>query len=1174
MSSKIKVAVAPARDIFALSDDALASVFEDMKTDYNSVTVDAWLQLVRDEIRINSLARRDTLPELMIRRVVELSQLTPFMIIISAQPSAADLAADVEPVMVSFAKRTLVSGASLRWIAPGESVACYGLIAVPKRLYSQSRAEVGMASNRDMMWQVWMHTETKTGGKVSRLAKLLSVEPESKKENKQTNAVVRTKQVIAHTHAYTHAHTHAHANTYPVARIHEMHQWLLACTRVDRLYASLMVPKRVISEVFHGTHALHPYEAPALLKRVSELIGVQFAESRTSQLMTLLLADAMGVASDDVERQRAAVAMLEATSKRRQHATANTRARLEIELANIVQRRVVLRKFGPKRAEELARGIQLSKLELQTVEAEIEKQRIHTEAVVGNKCPHVGLYARWRKAVSKRDSDKLLKDLQEWFGKDKQNTDWVVCKSCKLEIMCKHLLADDLTPWQRGRVCRNCAEELVSEIEVGESIDVSGYRDDTIKQLIYSEATQLVKYVYSTRVDVWKLCGMARDALYEHVAASERMILQSKSSTIDEINLKRHLYTAIWIVAWLAHVILMNPQVLSWEGLKPTIPKKAIIASLEKGLSILLVNKANAIRSIGGMTHELVKNKLIEAFRVVERGKVQIAEETGYDPELFVDPIFNGICNMTALMEKKPLKKVTMALTLELVTVIRKLRTTKVVKAATAKPNVESVWQRVMPPLGDTKLFDKLVAPTAKTAQHQKAYPGLIMASWDLVARAVAIRSHMLASDDAKLLALTEHANAVKHQEDIWRWHRSMSTIIGWSRPALAGTFKYAHGEVGLERLFDESGRGHKWTRVIAGDEMSIADVQKAMSMGTEIKITDYKCAECGVLQSHTHELDRAKVEEAVAAAGMIESFFRFYETRCPKGGLHTRKGVEPCAACRMPVVVPPNEQLAVYRLHKAAYLRDRAEMSSVKVIEPAAAARSVTYDDTMREWRGDFGIVVGLANRLKINKNLLACLGGMEKAVYEEVLSGKFIPVDPELSDRTTTLIEYNRMLYREWSGISMRPGPNTPLGKFAEELRGEKLESIYGDFNEKLDSARVVVKPRVLVEWLLQRICEVCVAILDGPGHKTMREEFVKYILQKMMRSDQLKTKPGYFPWAIIYGDKTQRDEKQEGDDEGDEGGEGDMDDDGGDFDVEEEDQTGEDAANQVRVEGYGLD
>jgi len=83
--------------------------------------------------------------------------------------------------------------------------------------------------------------------------------------------------------------------------------------------------------------------------------------------------------------------------------------------------------------------------------------------------------------------------------------------------------------------------------------------------------------------------------------------------------------------------------------------------------------------------------------------------------------------------------------------------------------------------------------------------------------------------------------------------------------------------------------------------------------------------------------------------------------------------------------------------------------------------------------------------------------------------------------------------------------------------------LPAICEGINENIESARLEFKPQDMVKYCVQEFCIACLALLKSE-HKIVGA-FAKIVIDKILKSDELLTKPGWFNWAIIYGDKTQK-------------------------------------------------
>ena len=85
------------------------------------------------------------------------------------------------------------------------------------------------------------------------------------------------------------------------------------------------------------------------------------------------------------------------------------------------------------------------------------------------------------------------------------------------------------------------------------------------------------------------------------------------------------------------------------------------------------------------------------------------------------------------------------------------------------------------------------------------------------------------------------------------------------------------------------------------------------------------------------------------------------------------------------------------------------------------------------------------------------------------------------------------------------------------------KKFPDIYDDYGAKFAYIQMAKKPREIVSFCLQSFCELCLSIWNGDsssGETTkLRHDFVAYIVKKILRGEELRTKPGQFNWNLLY-------------------------------------------------------
>ena len=71
---------------------------------------------------------------------------------------------------------------------------------------------------------------------------------------------------------------------------------------------------------------------------------------------------------------------------------------------------------------------------------------------------------------------------------------------------------------------------------------------------------------------------------------------------------------------------------------------------------------------------------------------------------------------------------------------------------------------------------------------------------------------------------------------------------------------------------------------------------------------------------------------------------------------------------------------------------------------------------------------------------------------------------------------------------------------------------------------------KPREVVSFCIETFCEMCLKIWNDTDKETekLRHDFVSYLVKKILRAEELLSKPGHFSQALLYGDKEVREKE----------------------------------------------
>lgn len=905
----------------------------------------------------------------------------------------------------------------------------------------------------------------------------------------------------------------------------------------------------------------------------------------------------------------------------------SVRAKLLDEQNNLnTYKMIIEKKLGAKRLmeveQELSRRPSLSVAaknileilkpnERKPIELEFERRAKYLTAVINNKCPHVKLYRQYRLAKTDDKTRQYYMDLKKFFKNGNNDTSMIQCNSCGFDIMCPHMrdytemdLAGKFHTEIKGKLtryidksvtkdsyyCKICGE-TISSLEafgdVGQTRDPTSMMNEELKNFMWGEMAVLTKYLkFGHLINVPGLITAMRDAAYLYIFEIEKQILKSKTNSVDEIKAKKRLFITIYAFAYMIHLILSNKgrgeTEISFKNYAPKGSKNVIVDMIRHSLEIIIMSRNIIIREIPGMTGDLIKNKLIEAYKSMQSNGSQVithsGEAEGLLTTLMLDPVYKYIYNMNItddmLAGKKPSKNkfdIVDKVDIIMGDTIAKLEKSDNIFKNVKIPKFDTKWN--LKAFDDIKPMNMGKTYTGPKSIFANAYSGYRARSFEvfneklkskLYTEPMYVDVSAGGKDDIMDVKFRpqfekhrEHYLELERKETELLKYRAMESAKNWTWLSTAKTRRWTNPDASLGRLFDEDGNTHIWNifiinKIVEGKvsrvEVKTADIAKNTESGTKFSdvIIDKKCSGCGMLRSQTSTLDEAKIRDSLQARHVINNFFRFYENRCPKGSLHDFGVGIKCSKCNIDNTYILNtttkEAMNYYREYKPVYSRERAEfsMSDDSTVRVAAKPLSdvSSFAEEFANWSFNFNMILDLANKLKVNHRLLSALGAVEKQEYSEVQSGAYIP--PEAEHRNDTRIyvvnthvknlitEYNQLrffhkLVKPPIDLSIIID-NSGVNKHRIAELGSKLPDIFNNYNNRFTYVHRFKKPREIVSFCIETFCEMCLRIYTDGEKETekLRHDFVDYFVKKTLRSEELLSKPGHFNWSLLYGDK----------------------------------------------------
>ncbi len=872
-----------------------------------------------------------------------------------------------------------------------------------------------------------------------------------------------------------------------------------------------------------------------------------------------------------------------------------------------VYRMIIEKKLGAKRLQEIdkkliakpiidSKGILdlLGPTERKPIEAEYRHREKFLEAVVNNKCPHVALYRAMRLA---RDDAKMYSSflaLKKYF-KNAGDREMIACNNCGFDIICPHIR--DLTelnqagkPFKEVRAkltkyvnqvairdqyyCKICGEVISSLEAFGDlSNTIADSSDDELKKFIWAEIAMLTKYLrFDNLVNVPKLISAARDACYPYMYEIEKQIIKSKTNSAEETKAKKRLYVAIYAFAYFIHIVSQHSEI-KFKNL--TTGKSPVVEMIKFSLEAIMLSRNIIIREIPGMTADIIKNTLIEAYKSIQSSPDDIIIRSG-DAEdilttLLLDPIFNYYYIMNTIDgmlhgKPAPTKKFDRVDSVDniLGMPISKVEKSTNVFGSVLRPKFDAKWN--MNEFMQLKPLHNGRTRNASGRVFASAYPGYMAASFKLFDKKIANQTYNkpLYIDTGSGQTLNIELRPVHKElrdeflgldelESRLLQYNSLDAAQGYLVFPSDKNLRWIDPHASLSRIYDENGIKHSWDIYIVDEmldekinrkEYKIKDISSMVESGKKFsaQITDKKCSICGILASATGGLSDAKIRNSLDSLRVVSNFFRFYENRCPRGGLHEFTGNN-CAKCTMDIEflvanTGPKAQ-SFYHEYASIYAKERNEFTEIISINSESFAMpDDKYSAEYESWAPNLNVTLELANELGINYRLLSALGAVEKQEYADVQSGAFIPSEAtnRNSTRANMIVAHIKSLIMEYNKLKffhrlIRPPyelsaivENSGISKHLIGELPKKLPDIFNDFNARYAHILQHKKPREIVEFCIQTFCEMCLQIYNDKNQETkkLRQEFVSYMVKKILRYEELVTKPGHFSWALLYGDK----------------------------------------------------
>jgi hypothetical protein len=466
--------------------------------------------------------------------------------------------------------------------------------------------------------------------------------------------------------------------------------------------------------------------------------------------------------------------------------------------------------------------------------------------------------------------------------------------------------------------------------------------------------------------------------------------------------------------------------------------------------------------------------------------------------------------------------------------------------------------------------WDDHAAPQRKSIL-QRPGPDLID-----IERGYAIESYSLfleyttaITDQAAWDAYLQRLKRVRDAENGYLMLKATASLKTYYNFGFSKSRQFQRIDIPITMLYDENGDGHEWNILVfqpAGGSPDASAASKLIEIRTNTKkkdddsvvraiatgviheatLIDYKCGICGVRQTGTDSLNTERTIRSLRIASEIVSFYEFYETRCPKGGLHSFTGSK-CQKCGMSEDLsadPAKRTLrnpaarTFYEQYESTFLVERRAISdppSIPVTRPAPPdVQDPGLAKWAAEWKYDYSAIVKAAEAIDATPATIEAIGDMEKRDYAEIKKGEGARPPPETmddprimaADSDVRLFVANYNMLQSAYRLPRLPQHVADILEKAGLQRHDfeilkNLPDVYDRYRPRLEALTKVQTPADILKFIIERLCLMVLALLSldqATSQGRVAHEFAVQELRSILRSEKLLSKPGSFNFSIF--------------------------------------------------------
>jgi hypothetical protein len=828
----------------------------------------------------------------------------------------------------------------------------------------------------------------------------------------------------------------------------------------------------------------------------------------------------------------------------------NTRYVLNMKYVHILQE-----KYGLERIKklDLNKDIlpQLKKNERDLVEFEYDKLKKVAQEKLENDCPHIQHVNNLR-SMTQRDSMMLeYNQLKTFFSKKKDEKEFPICKKCDYPTICSHVIEEmelniaKMSPKiirekmlkyigdasvEDKYFCKYCGEHILDVLQLDindfmeENMPDSGERQDVLKMLIWGEVSYLIynRIYFQNLYSVKTLVQHISDNIYEHIYDVEKKLNKAKTNTPEMIEERVRLYTTIYGLANLINLIKNNSGKLwfsdvSKSGTSKTSKKSSSEKNQKAGkidlntlftqaMKILIDSKNILIRKFNVSNANLLIFLKKAYLSLVGTSWIEKIPSQSLD-WLPSDPFYKYIIQTYEVFVDNPAPKTSIEYYFD--------KTEKELKSASGFYEfVKNPFKKIQVSKKDVigeelfryywKLnFEQMFVSINNGVYKEPRYQGKF--------------NDKQVSNDKEIILL---------ERKIFDHFRLIYTPVYFQYP-LINTRKFHNVEINMADIYDEKGRLHKWDIFVFDKKVELTkkDIIAIMGDKHNIKVKDYQKMtlvdyKCSVCSQYMSKATGRNIEGILDELDKIVNFYRYYEYRCPApdktSEIHEwsdgdSNDVIICKKCHISKEQFQKHDPAYYKKYVGKY--DKREVI-FEYTEPEVPKKQ-NLTTFVNKWNFNSNTITELAKISDKKYNVLANLGFTEGIEYSELVNGTS---NPSLKLKPTKyhmnrISGYINMLIREYNILKERSYVRTVPAQIKTMIKDyqykpEDLPNILVEYKEHIDEFKHNVQKGFY--FVMDSLYKTIYLMLKSSKNNAVLKVFGEYILEKIMLSDMLFSKP----------------------------------------------------------------